>query len=72
VIYLAGNALGNAAPTPGGLGAVEATLAAGLTAAGLTGDVAVSAVLLFRLFTFWLPVLPGWLSLTYLQHREAI
>jgi uncharacterized membrane protein YbhN (UPF0104 family) len=72
VIYLAGNALGSAAPTPGGLGAVEATLAAGLTAAGLTGEVAVSAVLLFRLVTFWLPVLPGWLSFTYLQQRNAL
>ena len=35
VVYLADSALGSAAPTPGGLGAVEAALSAGLTAAGL-------------------------------------
>ncbi|MFL6076803.1 MAG: flippase-like domain-containing protein [Mycobacteriales bacterium] len=69
LVFLTGNTIGSAAPTPGGLGAVEATLAAGLTAAGLTGDVAVSAVLLFRLLTFWLPVLPGWLAFTWLTQR---
>ena len=58
VVYLAGNALGSVVPTPGGLGAVEAALSAGLTAAGLPGTAAVSAVLLFRTCTFWLPV-PG-------------
>src|SRR5215471_20741751 len=34
VVYLTGSALGSAVPTPGGLGAVEAALSAGLTAAG--------------------------------------
>lgn len=72
IVYLAGSAIGSAAPTPGGLGAVEAALAAGLTAAGLPSTTAVSAVLLFRLVTFWLPVLPGWLAFTALQRREAI
>ena len=73
VIVLAGTALGSAAPTPGGLGAVEAVLAAGLTAAaGLDGAVAVSSVLLFRLLTFWLPVVPGWLAFTMLQRRDAL
>jgi uncharacterized protein (TIRG00374 family) len=72
VVYLAGSALGSAAPTPGGLGAVEAALSAGLTAAGLPGSTAVSSVLLFRLVTFWLPVLPGWLCFSALQRRGAI
>jgi uncharacterized protein (TIRG00374 family) len=72
VVYLAGSAVGNAVPTPGGLGAVEAALAAGLTAAGLEANVAVSAVLLFRLVTFWIPVLPGWLSFHWLQRRGLL
>ncbi len=73
VIVLAGTALGSAAPTPGGLGAVEAVLVAGLTAAaGLDGATAVSSVLLFRLLTFWLPVVPGWLAFTMLQRRNAL
>lgn len=35
VVYLTGSVVGQAAPTPGGLGAVEAAMAAGLTLAGL-------------------------------------
>jgi uncharacterized membrane protein YbhN (UPF0104 family)/tRNA A-37 threonylcarbamoyl transferase component Bud32 len=72
VVYLAGNALGSVVPTPGGLGAVEAALSAGLTAAGLPGTAAVSAVLLFRTCTFWLPVPAGWLSMNYLLRRDAL
>src|SRR5699024_2103870 len=73
VVFLAGNAVGSAAPTPGGLGAVEVALIGGLTAvAGVPAAVALPAVLLFRLLTFWLPVLPGWAAFPYLQRREAL
>jgi glycosyltransferase 2 family protein len=72
VVYLTGSAIGAAVPTPGGIGAVEAALSAGLTAAGLHGTEAFSAVLLFRTVTFWLPVPLGWLSLNYLQRREVL
>jgi uncharacterized protein (TIRG00374 family) len=73
VLVLAGTAIGSAAPTPGGIGAVEAVLVAGLTAAaGLNGATALSAVLLFRLLTFWLPVLPGWLAFAMLQRKHLI
>jgi hypothetical protein len=60
-VYLAAAALAAAAPTPGGLGAIEAALVAGLTGVGMQAGPAVSAVLLYRLATYWLPVLPGWL-----------
>ncbi len=72
VVFLTGNALGSAAPTPGGLGAVEGALSLGLTLAGLPAGTATSAVLMFRLLTFWLPVLPGWAAFTHLQRTEAI
>ena len=72
VVYLTGAAIGSAVPTPGGLGAVEAALAAGLTATGMAAATAVSAVLLFRLLTFWLPVPAGWAAFNYLQRRGAI
>jgi uncharacterized membrane protein YbhN (UPF0104 family) len=72
VVYLTGSALGSLIPTPGGLGAVEAALTAGLTAAGLPGAVAVSSVLLFRLLTFWLPVPFGWAALSYLERKQAL
>jgi glycosyltransferase 2 family protein len=69
VVYLVGSAISSAAPTPGGIGAVEAALIAGLTAIGLDRDVAVPAVFLFRIVTFWLPILPGWLCFTLLERR---
>jgi glycosyltransferase 2 family protein len=72
VVFLTGNALGSAAPTPGGLGAVEGALSVGLTISGLPAETATSAVLLYRLLTFWLPVLPGWAAFAYLQRKEAI
>jgi glycosyltransferase 2 family protein len=72
VVYLTGYALGSIIPTPGGLGAVEAALTAGLIATGMHGTAAASAVLLFRLLTFWLPVPFGWAALSYLERHDAI
>ena len=71
-VYLAAATLAAAAPTPGGLGAIEAALVAGLTGVGMQPGPAVSAVLLYRLATYWLPVLPGWLCWRSLQHREYV
>jgi glycosyltransferase 2 family protein len=72
VVYLTGSALGSIIPTPGGIGAVEAALTAGLVAAGLHGTEAASSVLLFRLLTFWLPVPFGWVALNYLERHDAL
>src|SRR5215468_5335775 len=71
-VYLGAAALAAAAPTPGGLGAIEAALIAGLTGVGMQAGPAVSAVLLYRLATYWLPVMPGWLSWRFLQRREYL
>jgi len=72
VVFLAGNALGSAAPTPGGVGAVEATLTVGLIAVGLPKEVAAPAVLLYRLLTLWIPVLPGWLFFNHLSRKGSL
>ena len=69
VVYLVGSAVSSAAPTPGGIGAVEAALIAGLTAVGLDREIAVPAVFLFRIVTFWLPIVPGWIMFFVLQRR---
>ncbi len=71
-IFLVGSAIAQAAPTPGGLGAVEAALIAGLIAAGLDNTVAVPAVFLYRLVTFWAPILPGWLAFQWLQRHDYL
>jgi glycosyltransferase 2 family protein len=72
IVYLAGNAVGSAAPTPGGIGGVEAVLAAGLTAIGVPAHEAIPAVLLFRVATFWLPIPAGWVAYVLLQRRDVL
>lgn len=72
VVQMVGNTVGMAVPTPGGLGAVEAALTAGITTIGISAAVAVPAVLLFRLISFWLPILPGWIFWTQLQRRNIL
>jgi uncharacterized membrane protein YbhN (UPF0104 family) len=72
VAYLVAKAVGSLVPTPGGIGGVEAVLAAGLTAAGVPSAVAATSVIVFRLLTWWLPVIPGWFAFTALQRRGAL
>jgi hypothetical protein len=60
LIYCAGAAVGSFNLTPGGLGVVEGTLAAGLVAAGMRSAAALGSVLIFRLVSFWLVMLVGW------------
>ena len=71
-VYLGAALIAAASPTPGGLGAIEAALITGLTGIGVASGVAVSAVILYRLATYWLPVLPGWLSLRQLQRMDYV
>ena len=70
--YLGAAAIGNVAPTPGGLGALEAAMVAALTGFGLDAGVAVSSVLAFRLATFWLPILPGWFVFVWMQRNDEL
>jgi undecaprenyl-diphosphatase len=71
-VFLTASVVSSAAPTPGGLGAVEATLVAGLRGAGLSGSEALGAVLLYRVATFWLPILPGVFAFRHLERTEQI
>jgi uncharacterized membrane protein YbhN (UPF0104 family) len=68
-VYLVGSAVAGAAPTAGNVGAIEPALAIGLTAAGGPAAAMVTAVLVFRLITYWLPVVPGVIALTALRRR---
>ncbi|MCX4746887.1 flippase-like domain-containing protein [Kitasatospora sp. NBC_01287] len=71
VIFLTANAAGSAVPTPGGIGAIEGALIVTMSLA-MPAATATSAVFLFRALTFWLPVLPGWISYSYLQRKGAL
>jgi glycosyltransferase 2 family protein len=72
LLYMTGNTVASAAPTPGGVGAVEAALTAALTGAGVDSGVALAAVLVFRLFTYWLPVPFSYLALRDCRRRELV
>nr|WP_296773852.1 lysylphosphatidylglycerol synthase transmembrane domain-containing protein [Rhodococcus sp. (in: high G+C Gram-positive bacteria)] len=72
VVTMIGGTLASAAPTPGGVGAVEAALIGGLAAFGLPASVAVPSVLLYRVLTCWLPVFCGWPTLRWLTKKDMV
>ncbi len=72
IVTMIGGTLASAAPTPGGVGAVEAALIGGLAAFGVPASVAVPAVLLYRVLTCWLPVFVGWPTLRWLQRNDLV
>lgn len=70
---LVGSAVGSAIPMPGGIGSSDAALAYSLqVTTGVAVATWVPVVLVYRLCTFWLPLIPGWISFLYLQRREAL
>jgi uncharacterized membrane protein YbhN (UPF0104 family) len=71
-VFLVGVPAAEAIPTPGGLGTVDAVLVAGLTGVGGTAATVVAAVVVFRLLTFWAPILPGVLASGLLHRRYAL
>ena len=69
LIYSLSVLVGGLFPTPGGLGAVEASLVAAVVAVhGANTSIALSAVLAYRLLSYWLPVSIGFFAL-YAVHR---
>lgn len=72
VAYTIGTLVGAAVPTPGGLGGVEAGLYAGFVAFGHDASLTLSAIIIYRLMTFWLPILPGYVSFWFLQRSKSI
>lgn len=72
LVYVLGALATAVTPTPGGLGGAEAALYAGFVALGVDSTAALSATLVYRFFTYWLPILPGYLSFQYLQNRKYL
>jgi uncharacterized membrane protein YbhN (UPF0104 family) len=71
ITQLAG-AASSVVPVPGGLGAPEAVLIAGLTSVGVPHAPAIVASLLYRMLTYWLPMLPGVAALYDLFRRNYV
>jgi uncharacterized protein (TIRG00374 family) len=61
--------LGNLLPIPGGVGGVEGGMIGAFAAFGVDAGLAVVAVLVFRAFTFWLPLVPGVIAFFRLRAR---
>jgi uncharacterized protein (TIRG00374 family) len=72
IAYLLGNSAGSAAPTPGGMGAIEAAELAALGAVGVNAGVAASVVVVFRVATFWIRIPLGWLMMRALERRGVL
>lgn len=72
IVTMVGQSLASAAPTPGGVGAVEAALIGGLAAFGVPTAVAVPSTLLYRILTCWLPVFMGWPIMRWLGSKDLI
>jgi len=64
--------IGGIAPSPGGMGVVEAGMILGLTAAGVAEADATAAVFIQRLFTSYLPPIWGWITLVWMRRREYL
>jgi uncharacterized protein (TIRG00374 family) len=62
--------LGNLLPVPGGVGGVEGGMIGAFAAFGVDSGLAVVAVLVYRAFTFWLPLVPG--VIAYFRLRRTI
>jgi putative heme transporter len=61
--------LGNLLPIPGGIGGVDGGMIGALVAFGVGADIALLAVLSYRLFAFWLPTIPGVIAYVQLRRR---
>ncbi|MGI9644156.1 MAG: lysylphosphatidylglycerol synthase transmembrane domain-containing protein, partial [Ilumatobacteraceae bacterium] len=59
-------------PVPGGVGVSEAGLSAGLTAVGVPSEVAVSAVIVYRLISYYLPPIWGYACLRWLTRHDYL
>jgi undecaprenyl-diphosphatase len=72
IVFSIGMLTATAAPTPGGLVGAEAGLFAGFVAYGVAAAPAGAAVLLYRLVSYWLPLIPGCFALLAARKRKLV
>jgi uncharacterized protein (TIRG00374 family) len=72
LVYCAGTIASSFNVTPGGLGVTEGVLTAGLVASGLKPGLALGSALAFRLVSFWLVALVGWIVFAGLRRGTAL
>jgi uncharacterized membrane protein YbhN (UPF0104 family) len=62
--------LANVLPLPGGIGGVDLGMVGAFAAYGVDAGLAVVAVLAYRMFSFWLPTVPG--AIAYVRLRRDV
>lgn len=72
IVFFLSNAVAAAIPTPGGIGAVELALIAGLTGAGVPAGLAPSVALVYRVMSYWIRIPLGFVSMRYLQRKGEL
>jgi uncharacterized protein (TIRG00374 family) len=71
VIFVLGLAAAMVGPLPGGIGTTEASLSALLATVGVAGGAAAGAVIIFRLFDFWIPTVLGFAGNAWTTSRRV-
>jgi glycosyltransferase 2 family protein len=71
-VNTAASVLSSLIPSPGGIGAAEASLSAGLIAVGVGDSTAFAIAITQRLCTFYLPPIWGYLSLRWLTRKGYV
>lgn len=72
VINISVSLLGSLVPVPGNIGVAEFGLTIGLVSAGMTDETALAAVLLYRISTFYLPPVWGFVAMLWLQRSRFL
>jgi uncharacterized membrane protein YbhN (UPF0104 family) len=70
IVFTIGFGIGGATPTPGGIGGVEAGLVGGLVAYHMSSSIALAAVLLYRLISYWLPLIISGAAFAYAMRHH--
>lgn len=70
LIFTFGSGIRTVVPTPGGIGGFEAGLVAGFVAYKIPSAEALAAVLLFRIISYWAPLILGSISFIYVEGRN--
>lgn len=72
LVYAAGVTAKGLALTPGGLAITEGAISVSLVASGVRATQALAAAVLYRLISFWLVALTGWLVVLLLRARKPV
>lgn len=71
-VFSIGALAASVTPTPGGIGGAEAAYVASMTSLGVEGSLALTITLAFRLVTFWLPIIPGFIAFRHAAKKDMI